>query len=183
MRLAAWIQAFGLVALANTTWAAVPHMTSRSMTRVADGVYVIVHKDVSDDWPEGNTIVIVGDRGVFVVDACLLVQTAKEDIAEIRRLTAKPVRYLLNTHWHIDHNAGNGAYLEAFPGLEIVAHSETRRIMNGKNPGVAANWAASDGPLAKEIASLQAQLASGNDDAGKPLSAEARSQLPARIAG
>ena len=84
-----------------------------------------------------------------------------EDIAEIRKLTPKPVRYLLNTHWHIDHNAGNSAYLEAFPELEIVAQSETRRIMNGKNPGVAANWAAADGPLAKEIASLKGQLASG----------------------
>lgn len=183
MGLVAWIQGLVFVAVASTTWAAVPHTNSRSLTRVAEGVYLIVHKDVSDDWPEGNTIVIVGDRGVFVVDACLLVQTAKEDIAEIRRLTPKPVRYLLNTHWHIDHNAGNSAYLEAFPDLEIVAQSETRRIMNGKNPGVAANWAASDGSLAKEIASLKDQLASGKDDAGKTLSTEARSEWPARIAG
>lgn len=183
MRLAAWVQGLVLVGVATTTWAAVPHTTSRSLTKVAEGVYLIIHKDVSDDWPEGNTIVIVGDRGVFVVDACLLVQTAKEDIAEIRKLTPKPVRYLLNTHWHIDHNAGNSAYLEAFPDAEIVAQSETRRIMNGKNPGVAANWAAADGPLAKEIARLKGQLASGKGDDGKPLAAEALSDLPARIAG
>jgi len=181
--LAACIQGLVLAGVASTTWAAVPHTAARSLTKVAEGVYLIVHKDVSDDWPEGNTVVIVGDRGVFVVDACLLVQTAREDIAEIRKLTPKPVRYLLNTHWHIDHNAGNSAYLEAFPELEILAQSETRRIMNGKNPGVAANWAASDGPLAKQIASLKGQLASGKDDAGKPLSAAAVAELPARIAG
>ena len=96
----------------------------RSVTKIADGVYVIIHKDaVAAGWPEGNTTVIIGDREVFVVDACFLTGSAKEDIAEIRRLTSKPVRYLLNTHFHIDHNAGNSAYMEAFPGLEIIAHA------------------------------------------------------------
>ena len=172
-----------LLLLANlaggTSWLT----TERSVTKIADGVYVIIHKDaVLEDWPEGNTIVIIGDRGVFVVDACFLTASAKEDIAEIRRLIPKPVRYLLNTHFHIDHNAGNGAYMEAFPDFEIVAHTETRRLMTASNPRVAAYFADSSGGLAKDIGDLKKSLASGKGEDGKPLSAEDKSKLPQQIA-
>src|SRR5881394_3336467 len=102
--------------------------TSRSqITDVADGVYTIRHKDAPDTFPQGNTTVIIGDREVLVVDSCYLPSSAREDIAEIRRWTNKPVRYLVNTHWHFDHTMGNGTYWEAFPGLNIVAHVETAR--------------------------------------------------------
>jgi cyclase len=154
----------------------------RVVTKLADGIYAIVHKDVSDDWPQGNTVVVVGDRGVLVVDACLLPSSAREDVAEIRRLTSKPVRYLVNTHWHIDHNGGNSAYTEAFPDVEVVAHAETQRIMNAVNPVVAAGWVDPNGALAQQIAELERSLASGNGEDGKPLSVDAREALPERIA-
>src|SRR5271169_2317101 len=87
--------------LASLAGAASWVTTERTVSKVADGVYVIIHKDaVSEGSPQGNTTVIIGDRGVFVVDACFLTGSAEEDIAEIRRLTPKPVRYLLNTHFH-----------------------------------------------------------------------------------
>ncbi|MEO8028808.1 MAG: MBL fold metallo-hydrolase, partial [Bryobacteraceae bacterium] len=171
---------FPVIAIA--AFGAVPHTTERTVTQIADGVYVIIHKDVSDSWPEGNTTVIIGDRGVFVVDACFLTASAKEDIAEIRRLTPKPVRYLLNTHWHIDHNAGNSAYVEAFPGVEIVSQSATKRIMSGKNRGVAENWAAPDGLLAKEIAGLKSTQAGGKGDFGKPFTDQEKAELVQQIA-
>jgi len=172
-----------LLLLANLAWGASWLTTERSVTKIADGVYVIIHKDaVSEDWPEGNTVVIVGDRGVFVVDACFLTASAKEDIAEIRRLTPKPVRYLLNTHFHIDHNAGNSAYMEAFPGLEIVAQTETRRLMDAHNPRVAAYFADSNGGLAKDIDELKKSLASGKGADDKPLSSQDKAKLPQQIA-
>jgi glyoxylase-like metal-dependent hydrolase (beta-lactamase superfamily II) len=78
----------------------------------------------------GNTTVIVGSRDVFVVDSCQFASAAKEDIAQIRQWTDKPVRYLLNTHWHLDHNGGNAAYMEAFPGLAIIAQAQTKKMMD-----------------------------------------------------
>ncbi len=158
--------------------------TGRSVTKIADGVYVIIHKDaVFEGWPQGNTTVIIGDRGVFVVDACFLAGTAKEDIAEIRRLTAKPVRYLLNTHFHIDHTAGNSAYMEAFPEVEIIAQSETRKFMDAKNPLFAADAASPDGrPSTVILPTMKKELESGRDDDGQPLSAEDKASLPLRIA-
>ena len=158
--------------------------TRRSVTKVADGVYVIIHKDaVVGAWPEGNTTVIIGDRAVFVVDACFLPSSAREDIAEIKRLTSKPVRYLLNTHFHIDHNAGNSVYKEAFPDVEIIAETETRRFMDDANPAFAANVADPNGrPSTVTLPALKKELESGMDEDGKALSAEEKATVPQQIA-
>src|SRR5919205_1021909 len=100
--------------------------------RVGDGVYAIIHDDATTewpsgvtDWPHGNTGVVVGDDGVLVVDATYLPSRARADIALIRRLTDRPVRYLVNTHWHMDHTHGNEAYRDSFPGVIIVTERQT----------------------------------------------------------
>jgi len=103
--------------------------TQRSVTKVAEGVYAIRHADSPDSNPQGNTTVIIGERAVLVVDSGYLPSSAAEDIAQIRRWTDRPVRYLLNTHWHPDHQRGNSIYADAFPDLTIVAHAETAKLM------------------------------------------------------
>jgi len=99
---------------------------ARTVTRIADGVWTIRHPDAPDTFPQSNTTVIVGDRGVLVVDSCLLPSAAREDIAQIRQWTNKPVTWLVNTHWHFDHTLGNAAYAEAWPGVQIVATRQTQ---------------------------------------------------------
>jgi glyoxylase-like metal-dependent hydrolase (beta-lactamase superfamily II) len=106
----------------------------RSTASLAPGVYVIRHEDAPDTFPQGNTTVVIGDREALVVDSCYLPSSAKKDIAQIRQWTNKPVRYLVNTHWHYDHTMGNGAYKDAFPTLSIVAQRETRKQIEGYNP-------------------------------------------------
>ncbi len=107
----------------------------RTVTKLAEGVYVIRHADAPDTFPQGNTTVVIGDREVLVVDSCYMPSSAREDIAQIRQWTDKPVRWLVNTHWHYDHTMGNGVYAEAFPGIHIVAQSETAKQVAGYNPG------------------------------------------------
>jgi len=108
--------------------------TKRSVVQLADGVYMIRHPDAPDTFPQGNTTVIIGKRGALVVDSCLLPSAAKQDIAQIKQWTSKPVLWLLNTHWHNDHVEGNGAYRDAFPGINIVAHYQTVRQIAGYIP-------------------------------------------------
>src|SRR5438477_6977428 len=88
----------------------------RTISKLADGVYEIRHKNAPDAFTQSNTTVVIGDREVLVVDSCYLPSSAREDIAQIRQWTNKPVRYLLNTHWHFDHTLGNGVYAQEFPG-------------------------------------------------------------------
>jgi cyclase len=121
--IAAWLMAPGLLPAES------PSTSQRTVTNLARGIYLIQHKDAPDHFPQGNTVVIIGDAEVLVVDSCYLPSSAREDIAQIRKWADKPVRYLLNTHWHNDHNQGNAVYSDAFPALAIVAQSETAKMM------------------------------------------------------
>src|SRR5215467_15064607 len=106
------------------------------VTKLADGVYAIEHPGHRRDGLfSGNTTVIIGSRQVFVVDSAFLPSVTREDIAQIRQWTDKPVTFLLNTHFHNDHNLGNSLYLEAFPALTIIAHVETKKSMDLFGPG------------------------------------------------
>ena len=117
----------GLLAAAALT----SGQTQRKVTKLADGVYEIQHTDVGG----GNTTVIIGERQVFVVDTCFLPSAALQDIAQIRQWTDKPVSFVLNTHFHNDHNVGNRAYMDAFPALTIIAHAQTKKEMDLFGPG------------------------------------------------
>lgn len=96
-----------------------------TVEKLADGVYAVIYSAETE--VEGNTLVVVNDDDVVVVDANAGLTTARATIAEIRKLTAKPVRYVINTHWHDDHVFGNQAYADEYPGVQFIAHPLTRR--------------------------------------------------------
>jgi cyclase len=150
--------------------------TERSVTQLTDGVYVIRHPDAPDGFPQGNTTVVIGQDAVLVVDSCYLPSTAREDIAQIRQWTDKPVRYLVNTHWHYDHQLGNGAYADAFPGLAIIAHAETRDQIRGMNPGWFERYP-------EQGARMQKTLDTGIRANGQPLAPENRPRLEQALKG
>jgi glyoxylase-like metal-dependent hydrolase (beta-lactamase superfamily II) len=144
------------------------------LERVANGVYVILHDDATDQWPHSNTGVVVTDEGVLVVDATYLPSRARDDIALIRTVTDKPVRYLVYTHWHFDHNNGAVAYRDAFPGITIVSERQTRDYIALNAEWWARMSTASGSARRAGIAALQQELASGKDTTGHVLSAEER---------
>ncbi len=149
--------------------------TARKVTKLADGVYEIEHQDNLDGFASGNTTVIIGERQVFVVDACFLPSAAREDIAQIRQWTDKPVSFLLNTHFHNDHNFGNRAYMDAFPALTIIAHVETKKDMDMFGPG-------SESREEKTTASLQQMLDTGKTKKGRPLTADEKAEVKSALA-
>ena len=145
--------------------------------RVTEGVYAIIHDNASDEWPHGNTGVIVGEDGVFVVDAAYLPSRARADIALIRRVTDKPVRYLAITHWHFDHNNGTIAYREAFPGVTVVGERQTAGWIDLNATYWARMSTAPASTRRASLARLEERLAAGADSAGTPYSASAKDSL------
>ena len=143
----------------------------RRVTNLADGVYAIEHAGDGG----GNTTVIIGDRQVFVVDSCFLPSAAREDIAQIRQWTAKPVSFVLNTHFHNDHNLGNRAYMDAFPGLTIISHVETKKDMDRFGPG-------SEMREERGLASLQKMQDTGKTQGGRDLTPEEKTEVKNALA-
>ncbi len=75
----------------------------------------------------GNIGLSVGEDGVFMIDDQFAPLTEKI-LAEIKTLTDKPVRFLINTHWHGDHTGGNENMTKK--GTVIVAHENVRKRMS-----------------------------------------------------
>jgi cyclase len=171
------ILAFSLLAASHTAASTDSvNTTQRTTTKLVEGVYVIRHKDAPDTFPQGNTLVVIGENSVLVVDSCYLPSTAREDIAQIRQWTSKPVRYVLNTHWHQDHNYGNAAYAEAFPGVAIIAQTQTAKMMGLRLTAELAEYK-------QGIAEYQRQYDTGKDESGQPISDVTKESLKAAIDG
>ena len=76
-----------------------------------------------------NIGVVVGEDGVLLVDTRESEEAARDLAGELRILTSKPVRWIVNTHWHWDHVFGNSV----FPEAVIWGHRHCRRALLG-NP-------------------------------------------------
>ena len=94
---------------------------------VADGVHVAVAAPAYK--VNSNTAIIESDDGVVVVDTHSKPSAARVIVERLRDVTAKPVRYVVNTHFHWDHWHGNEVYPAAYPEAEIVTNQITREAM------------------------------------------------------
>ena len=75
----------------------------------------------------GNIGLSVGDDGAFIVDDQYAPLTPKI-LAAIGAITSKPIRFVVNTHWHGDHTGGNENVGKT--GAVIVAHNNVRKRMS-----------------------------------------------------
>lgn len=75
-----------------------------------------------------NAGFVVTDDGVVVIDALGSPQLATELLAEIRRVTPQPVRYVIATHYHADHIYGLQTFVAA--GAKVIAHASAREYLN-----------------------------------------------------
>jgi cyclase len=150
-----------------------PHETYETVT-VGKGILVFIAPEGRTGTVQGNSVAVVGDDGVLVVDTGQFPQLARRMIADIRKVTDKPVRVVVNTHWHGDHLLGNAEYRRAFPGVAIVNHAETRRLC-GKYLGDFAEKAPKE--LPQYATEMREQLAKGLRKSGAPLSADDKEYL------
>lgn len=147
--------------------------STATMQKIAEGVYVISHDNASDEWPHGNTGVVLGDDGILVIDACYLPSRAKADIALIKSISSKPVKYLVYTHWHMDHNNGGIEYRNAFPDIEIVSERQTANFIEINSAWWDKYSTSANSPRMTDDKALEDELAKGIDTAtGKPFSSD-----------
>lgn len=99
------------------------------LTRIAENVYAYV--DTKDASPKNsfgaNTGIIIGREGIVVVDTLVSAREAKRFIKDIRSVSKKPIRYVINTHHHLDHAFGNSEFVKL--GAAVVAQENDRKEM------------------------------------------------------
>ena len=105
----AWSQsapAFTLQGLGDGAWAAIDNPAAKS------------------DESGSNAGFLIGAEGVLVVDTFENPAAAQKMLQAIRQNTKLPVKYVVNTHYHLDHVAGNAVFASA--GAVIMAHQNVR---------------------------------------------------------
>ncbi len=78
-----------------------------------------------------NAGFVIGDSGVVVIDTFENETAAKALLDEIHKFTHLPIKFVVNTHYHLDHVAGNRIFANA--GAVIVAHDNIRGWINTEN--------------------------------------------------
>ena len=99
--------------------------------KLSDDVYVANRSPYWRYPVIANVTFVINQNDVVVVDGGGLSQHSENIIAEIKRITDKPVSVVLTTHWHGDHNVGLGVYREHYPNVRIVAQENTHLAMVG----------------------------------------------------
>ncbi len=99
------------------------------LTKLADNVYAYV--GVKDASPAhsfaANAGIVIGRDGVLVVDTLISAREGERFLADIRRVTDKPIRYVVNTHTHLDHAFGNCVFARI--GATVISHAADRAML------------------------------------------------------
>ena len=119
-------------AFLRATWARAqaPGASTNLFTieKVSDGVYAALARP--QILTNCNAAIFVNSQDVLVVDAHSKPSAAAALIAQIKKeITTKPVRYLVNTHFHWDHTQGDAAYKANGAKVDIIASGTTKRLM------------------------------------------------------
>jgi cyclase len=92
--------------------------------KIADGVYYAT--STSATATGGNHPIFVSDRDVFLVDAGTTPAAARALLEDLKLITDKPVRWVVNTHFHFDHTNGDSVF---GPDVQIIAHEYVRHAI------------------------------------------------------
>ncbi|HKK07802.1 MAG TPA: MBL fold metallo-hydrolase [Gemmatimonadota bacterium] len=146
---------------------------------LAEGVYAAVVRERPAAYAFANSLVVVTGDGVLVVDTQQSPTAARALIAHLPALTSRPVRWVVNTHWHGDHVYGNQAYRDAYPGVTFIGHASTRADVLSKGKR---RLEEDLERLPASIARLDEVLAGGGSGEGSSLTDRERTALAYRRA-
>jgi glyoxylase-like metal-dependent hydrolase (beta-lactamase superfamily II) len=143
---------FVMTALCATTASA-----RQGLTKLADNVYSYV--DVKSAAPAesfaANAGIVVGRDGILVVDTLISAKEAKRFISDIRKVSEKPIKYVVDTHYHLDHAFGNSEFARL--GAAIISQANDRKNLAEKGEAAlknAKNYGLTDADMAGTVITL-----------------------------
>ena len=86
---------------------------------LGNGIYARIHKNLT------NSGIIVGDDSVLIIDSLRVPSFARDLKSDVKKITDKPIKYVVDTHSHWDHSWGNEEFLDSKIEEEFIS-ADTR---------------------------------------------------------
>jgi cyclase len=99
------------------------------LQKIDDNTYLFYAPRDESGVVQSNCLLVIGNDAALVVDTGQFPSLAKRMVADIKKITPKPVRYIVTTHWHLDHSWGNQEFVATWPGVAIISHDFTRKMV------------------------------------------------------
>lgn len=169
---AAGLTLVGLSSAQNNAPSGVIETHSHRFTPVTEGVYHVTGTGAVNVM--SHSMLVVGEHDLLVVDSHVTPNAGMALLQSIRAVSDKPVRYLVNTHYHFDHAHGNQVFP---PEVEIIGHRYSREKLSGALGNVLeeSTFISFTEGVPGQIENLRAQIAQTTD-------AAQRADLEARLA-
>src|SRR5262245_44837630 len=106
----------------STTWASCakqPPEPPFALKQIGANIWAALDNSKATNPASANAGFVIGDDSVVVIDTFFSEDAARQLLAQIQQLTKLPVKYVVNTHYHIDHVAGNGVFAKT--GAVVIA--------------------------------------------------------------
>lgn len=117
----------------------VSSLVHADLVKLSDNVYSYVGS--SDASPAhsfaANAGIVIGQDSVLLVDTLISAKEGQRFLADIRKITNKPIKYVVNTHTHLDHAFGNCVFADL--GATVISHSSDQALLAKAGAGILAN--------------------------------------------
>src|ERR1700704_4714731 len=131
--------------------------------KVTDGIYYATASGTMN--VGSNSPIIVNDDDVLVIDSEITPAAARALVADLEAVTPKPVRYVVDSHYHYDHAFGNQVF---GPEVQIIGHENTRKRLLG-NTMEQYTYLSRIEPVPARVAALRERVAKETDPQQKTL--------------
>ena len=106
------------------------------LTKVTGSIYA--YADVKEPSPKNsfgaNAGIIIGQDFLVAVDSLISSREAKRFLKDIHKISKKPIKFLVDTHYHLDHSLGNSEFAKL--GAIIIAHENDQENMQKAGEGM-----------------------------------------------
>jgi glyoxylase-like metal-dependent hydrolase (beta-lactamase superfamily II) len=166
--------ALGLLAIGAAPPVSAPGPFDYDTVEIAPNIYGFFEKQLTPI-VSGNIIAVIGRDAVLVFDTGHRPTITRRIIGDLRKLTPKPVRYVVVSHWHDDHFAGNAEFARAYPDVQIIAHEFTAKLLESRKESFRGEACRKD--IDDSSKPLREMLATGKRADGTPISDSTRRRL------
>jgi cyclase len=120
-----------LVCATDVTRAQTPADEWFTLRQIAPNAWAAIDNPQAKQRAYANAGFVIGDDGVVVIDTLTGDESARHLLQQIRKLTALPVKFVVNTHYHGDHVGGNKVFTDV--GARVLAHRHVRDWIHAEN--------------------------------------------------